>query len=1241
MSPESIPHFEHLRNGELRARLISIRVAAKEILKIGLMRYFTDHSVTHSDRLTAVVDQFIAPVQGLNSRLSDQELFVLYAACYLHDIGMHYDRAGDTGAVGKALAGLGGENRSADRVGSMAWDDPRPETQFDLLRKYHHLISGEMVLSSVNAESPPVGMQLTHEDGSEYIASICEAHGLNLDAEEDARRYAEITQDRGSLRVGLLAAILRIADILDESQRRANPRERRTLALDVEAKTHWFRHHYTEFITFDQSERTITIWFDFSEENHALYSPVIPKLQLPQIQAELNRHMRLLNRYGLVWVLVSRDDPKHVTTADPVPEDVLEAMRTKVEANAGVVMQEATAADLFLEKYDGVKERLVELWSREDSMPTALYLRELGAIAADLWRAGGNRSAWNLLNLPFDQGKASLKPGEQLEMGCLLARTMENDQPGWACQTLMGLTPIADHLGADNPQKAAYWCLRASCMFNAYVEEFAEAARRALALTTSADARRELWSSLCEWYLLQGRLDEAMQTLQEVREAGEELPVRAALVECRIRAVRGDAKGAEDALSAAANSAEAVPERMSLAMLHAELLHLSFRDEEAASILRESVAPTMSGIAEDRAFAAADNQAMVSLHLVEARSSHDFYALVDVRRLAGFELWDTSAVIRGRGAAEKGEHYEALPVFWRLIVGTHRLGCWRSYQWASDLMARECIEIASMRPEPSWVSEAVFHALGSDSEKLADMIGKRLMEWGDARRIATVVAACLQYGNLPRHAQLAARILAEIADAIPDEQVAPVVDWLLARCPASAGGLIGGTGSLFSSIWQALRSVGCRMTPDLAWRVVSAAVGHEEWKRRSAFRGKLVSTVTECLPALAPEHLPQLTDRTTPLAVDADLRFDHDYADVVNLLYQLARLAGPQVRDAIAGSLYPADGGPVNALLIQAAPLLGKKLRDDDRIREWAREIAAQIRLQVQRAAPGQRPQEVRGSLGTVAQRSDGGTVQVSVGGHSQGLRALMQYRHILGGDELQELVSAILDMAGHPENLLANRESLLYDLAGFADCLPDDLADIVFSRLSGIAMGAVAVQGVASTDAGNPLNPFKMNMGTADDVRGMALYTLSCVVKAMPNEHRLDQTNDLLAHALTASSNRVRRMGAVAARIVPRLSPSVFYDLLLATRDHDARVAASSMYAFAGEGGLQMDEGQCHSLAYSILMAAKSPDRELRRAAAYALARSESWFSSCSGNGNPNLEEAKSILASDACFSVRSVFTS
>ncbi len=79
--------FGHLKDGNRRARLINLREAVKPILANNLQTVFTDHTCDHSDEVTLLVDKLINPLQGSPHRLNDRELFVLYASCYLHDIG--------------------------------------------------------------------------------------------------------------------------------------------------------------------------------------------------------------------------------------------------------------------------------------------------------------------------------------------------------------------------------------------------------------------------------------------------------------------------------------------------------------------------------------------------------------------------------------------------------------------------------------------------------------------------------------------------------------------------------------------------------------------------------------------------------------------------------------------------------------------------------------------------------------------------------------------------------------------------------------------------------------------------------------------------------------------------------------------------------------------------------------------------------------------------------------------------
>src|SRR5437588_5246824 len=151
-----------------------------------------------------------------------------------------------------------------------------------------------MVRNSLNATAPIIGIQLTVDDFPTYIAAFSECHTLPT---ESARDKA-LTQPGPNLRIELLSGLLRIADILDLSRRRANRAKAITLALSLESQTHWWRHHYTEDITIDQNQKLVSVWFDFPKSHDAEYRKVVPQIQMPWIQEEFMRQTPVFHRYG-------------------------------------------------------------------------------------------------------------------------------------------------------------------------------------------------------------------------------------------------------------------------------------------------------------------------------------------------------------------------------------------------------------------------------------------------------------------------------------------------------------------------------------------------------------------------------------------------------------------------------------------------------------------------------------------------------------------------------------------------------------------------------------------------------------------------------------------------------------------------------------------------------------------------------------------------------------------------------
>ena len=138
---------------------------------------------------------------------------------------MHYERAGDTRTI-------------RDLKLPTPWEKLPEDTRRDLLRRHHAAISAEMVQASIRSNAPPVGIQVTGDIFPESVAALCEAHTLDA----NSPLYAQLTQREPRIRMGLVSGLLRIADILDESRRRATREKARTLLLDLTSQTHWWRH---------------------------------------------------------------------------------------------------------------------------------------------------------------------------------------------------------------------------------------------------------------------------------------------------------------------------------------------------------------------------------------------------------------------------------------------------------------------------------------------------------------------------------------------------------------------------------------------------------------------------------------------------------------------------------------------------------------------------------------------------------------------------------------------------------------------------------------------------------------------------------------------------------------------------------------------------------------------------------------------------------------------------------------
>lgn len=488
---QTSPTFKHLDNP---SHIVELRRAVKPILSNRLLTNFTDHSVKHSDSVSELVDELLEPLQASQHKLNEQELTILYSACYLHDIGLHYEKAGDT----KIINSLGL---------SSSWEGLSENERRRLLREYHHNISAEMIMNSVRAENPIIGLQMTDRYSPELVASISEAHNMSVESE----RYRELTNDFGNIRMELLSGILRIADILDESRRRATLEQARTLELDLTSQTHWWRHYYTKDIKIDQNDHLITVWFDFPPNRHNEYKNVVPELQMPWIEREFENHRKVFSKYDFSWSVTHTVRASAYSSSAKMPDLVFSEMLKQLSASRKKESENLKNKTLqhFRQTTPYFERRITELKENKEEFSKGKYLQEVSEISEGLWGVGGKRSAINLLRSAFHDGLKELSSKDQITISIQLAKMrFEDNQARFAIQDLQNQKENIESLSDNHELKFKFWHLLAQILSNLCgYDDAIEAFEKAIKFSPSDIEKHEIEAEIAELHFLHGNLE--------------------------------------------------------------------------------------------------------------------------------------------------------------------------------------------------------------------------------------------------------------------------------------------------------------------------------------------------------------------------------------------------------------------------------------------------------------------------------------------------------------------------------------------------------------------------------------------------------------------------------------------------------------------------------------------------------------------------------------------------------------
>jgi tetratricopeptide (TPR) repeat protein len=257
-----VPESIKVTDPHLMAYLSSIEHAVSDLWKIPILQNYTDHSITHSERIIKALGKLL---EKYGPSLNDYERFILLASAYLHDIGMQ----------SPVHAGLGKKERYS-----------KDEEQ--KIRDRHNETSAKMIVDTKLRLGLENCLRI-----APFVAKVCKYHrDLDLGELDDTSFAGE------KIRIPLLAGLLRLSDELDADQRRIIMEVLKTKDIPLESKYHWWAHHYVQSVNIENEIITLYFQFPLKYKGSKLIGAMKGKIET-SVRDQYLKVFDLFERYGL------------------------------------------------------------------------------------------------------------------------------------------------------------------------------------------------------------------------------------------------------------------------------------------------------------------------------------------------------------------------------------------------------------------------------------------------------------------------------------------------------------------------------------------------------------------------------------------------------------------------------------------------------------------------------------------------------------------------------------------------------------------------------------------------------------------------------------------------------------------------------------------------------------------------------------------------------------------------------
>jgi CheY-like chemotaxis protein len=310
--------LRHISEDRLRSSLAAIRQAMEDIWANDTPRIvqdFTDHGEKHSERLTRFAAKLLEANYGLP--FSDQEIYLLMAGIYLHDIGMQCDvikhpeikaRAEDLGA--QFTVAFTAQTTSRYNL-----------VEQKAIRRNHHYLTAAWIDHADRTGETVLGpaVRTIPEDLVDDVIDACKYHAKQPITDCPPQFMFDSTG-----RKQLVAALLRLADELDIDAHRVSIETVKNFALDPYNSVYWWLHHHTKIVFSARNMILLTIRLHPNDAEQL--GPLVEAIFINGFEKKNKPVISVLTRNNIPIVVDSNSRVMRHDRAKPLPPEIVETV---------------------------------------------------------------------------------------------------------------------------------------------------------------------------------------------------------------------------------------------------------------------------------------------------------------------------------------------------------------------------------------------------------------------------------------------------------------------------------------------------------------------------------------------------------------------------------------------------------------------------------------------------------------------------------------------------------------------------------------------------------------------------------------------------------------------------------------------------------------------------------------------------------------------------------------------------